>query len=202
MRQRYSHPLVGLRWREIGPALKHLKPSGATSGATALHLSISLTPRNSAELQTLLVQLNDPGSANYHHYLTPAQYAQTFGRTSSEIQAIESYLRSAGMQVTSVAPKTISSLTRRVRSQPPKQRLARPSPTTLSRGVPCTLRPAIPVCPPPSAVWCAASKAWTTWACGSLHDVVGGLATNKPHPNTVALVQVAPFTSICVPHMI
>jgi len=89
------------------PALKHLTSTGKTSGMQALQLSIALTPRNDAQLQTLLTQLNDRSSANYHHYLTSTQYAQAFGRTSSEVQAITSYLKSQGVHVTSVAPNNL-----------------------------------------------------------------------------------------------
>ena len=89
------------------PALKHLKSTGATAGSQELKLAIALQPRNAAQLQTLLVQLDQRGSTNYHRYLTAAQYAQNFGRTPAEVQSIESFLRGQGIQVTSVAPNNL-----------------------------------------------------------------------------------------------
>src|ERR1017187_6817726 len=53
----------------------HLQPTGRLAGTNRLDLAIELPLRNPEALANLLHQLYDPGSTNYHRYLTPAQFA-------------------------------------------------------------------------------------------------------------------------------
>jgi len=64
-----------------------------------LHLSISLPLRNQQALADLLHQLSDPSSPNYRHYLTPAQFTEKFGPTSSDYQAVIHYATAQGFKV-------------------------------------------------------------------------------------------------------
>ena len=75
-----------------------------TSATQQLNLSIGMQLRNPSDLDSLLSAINDPNSSQYHQYLTPAQFDQSFAPTSDQVQQVISYLQSQGMTVTSVAP--------------------------------------------------------------------------------------------------
>ena len=75
-----------------------------TSATQQLNLSIGMQLRNPSDLDSLLSAINDPNSSQYHQYLTPDQFDQSFAPTSDQVQQVISYLQSQGMTVTSVAP--------------------------------------------------------------------------------------------------
>jgi subtilase family serine protease len=56
-----------------------------------------------ADLNGLLVQQQDRSSPNYHKWLTPAQFADRFGMSRSDVQKVTSWLQSQGLTVTRVA---------------------------------------------------------------------------------------------------
>jgi pseudomonalisin len=70
---------------------------GATSPAKALHLDIVLSQRNPAQAASALKAMYTPGSATYRHFMTPAQYAASYGPTATQINAVTAYLRGAGL---------------------------------------------------------------------------------------------------------
>lgn len=57
-----------------------------------------------AALNALVQAQQTPGSPEYHQWLTPAQYADRFGMTPSDIAQVESWLESQGFNVDSVSP--------------------------------------------------------------------------------------------------
>jgi uncharacterized protein (TIGR03437 family) len=59
--------------------------------------------RQQADLEQLLQQQQDFSSANYHHWLTPEQYADRFGVSQSDIDKIVAWLGQRGLTVKSVA---------------------------------------------------------------------------------------------------
>jgi subtilase family serine protease len=67
---------------------------------TQLQLAIGLPLRNQSELDTLLAQLSDPASPNYGHYLSPAQFAEEFGPSDEDYQALIRFARANGLAVT------------------------------------------------------------------------------------------------------
>jgi subtilase family serine protease len=81
----------------------------AVAGSRALHplersaklsLSIGLSLRNEDQLDTLLAQISDPSSPNYRHYLTPEQFAERFGPTEADYQAMITLAKENGLTVT------------------------------------------------------------------------------------------------------
>ncbi|HEY6347096.1 MAG TPA: protease pro-enzyme activation domain-containing protein [Bryobacteraceae bacterium] len=66
-------------------------------------LELAPSPAQKTALQQLLVEQQTPGSANYHRWLTPEEFAQQFGATSSDIAQLSGWLQSHGLTVTSVA---------------------------------------------------------------------------------------------------
>ncbi|MGV2290160.1 S53 family peptidase [Trinickia sp. YCB016] len=61
-----------------------------------LHITVVLKGRNDEQLDEFLRELNEPGSANFHHYLTSAQFKQRFAPTDAQVQAVVSHLRANG----------------------------------------------------------------------------------------------------------
>ncbi|OOG38233.1 PKD domain-containing protein [Rhodanobacter sp. C05] len=72
-----------------------------------LHVVLSLNLRNAAQLQTFLRELNQPGSANYHKYLTPAQFKAQYAPTDAQVQAVVAHLQKYGFSNISVTPNNM-----------------------------------------------------------------------------------------------
>ncbi len=69
------------------------------AGDTTLTMSLGLPLRNQAALSNFLDQVNDPKSPNFHHYLTPEQFAEQFGPTEADYQAVKEFARKSGFKV-------------------------------------------------------------------------------------------------------
>jgi subtilase family serine protease len=81
----------------------HAKAVGHTSKHAAVTARVYLAPRGgTAALDAAVRAVSTPGNANYRHFLTTAQYKHTFGPTNTAVQAVEKWVRSAGLKVTSV----------------------------------------------------------------------------------------------------
>ncbi len=80
--------------------VSRLAPLGRLSAATNLNLSIGLPLRNTAELKELIRQQQDPGSTNYHRYLTPQDFTARFGPTEQQYQSVIRFAESSGFHVT------------------------------------------------------------------------------------------------------
>ena len=65
-----------------------------------MHLSIVLPLRNQAALTSLLSRLYDPSSPDYHQFLTTAQFADQFGPTQQDYQAVVAFAQANGFTVT------------------------------------------------------------------------------------------------------
>jgi hypothetical protein len=80
---------------------------GAVSDGQPLHRMLLLLQRSAdqeAALQTLLDDQQNKSSANYHSWLTPAQFGQQFGPAVADIQTVTGWLESHGFQITNVTP--------------------------------------------------------------------------------------------------
>ena len=76
-----------------------LQSTGALPATNRLSLAIGLPLRNRAALDTLLQQIYDPGSPNYHKYLTREQFTQQFGPTEQDYQALVDFAQASGLEV-------------------------------------------------------------------------------------------------------
>lgn len=83
----------------VQPAVTDLgvAPSDATKTIT-----IGLALRNAAALDTLLATLTDPSSANFRHFLTPAQFGAQFGQPADSVAQVVAFLKSYGFKIISV----------------------------------------------------------------------------------------------------
>src|SRR5580658_4342445 len=85
-------------------ALVQLTPVGRLEAARALKLAIGLPLRDKQGLTNLLGRIYDPASPDYHHFLTPAQFANAFGPTEKDYQTLTSFAIANGLKVSATHP--------------------------------------------------------------------------------------------------
>ena len=90
--------------RQVPAAVSHLQPVERLAGGRRLHLAVALPLRNPADLSTLLQQLYDPASANYHQWLTPDQFTERFGPSEKDYQTVAAFMKANGLTVTGAHP--------------------------------------------------------------------------------------------------
>src|SRR5579859_5209722 len=91
--------------RDHVPAVvKRLQPTGRLESAERLDLAIGLPLRNREALTNLLREIYNPASANFHHYLTPEQFAEQFGPAEKDYRALMEFAKSNHLSVTGVHP--------------------------------------------------------------------------------------------------
>ncbi len=73
---------------------------GALPASQNMALAISLPLRNEAGLDALLERLYDPQDPNYHHYLSVAEFADQFGPSVDDHDALVHYSQAHGLAVT------------------------------------------------------------------------------------------------------
>ena len=90
------------------PARVHALASiGRLDPSTNLHLAIGLPVRDAVGLANLLQQQQDPSSPNYRQFLTPEQFAQRFGATEQDYEAVVAFAQSHGLRVTARHPNRL-----------------------------------------------------------------------------------------------
>ena len=69
------------------------------------YVTLALAPSatQQVELDQLLAGQQTPGSPNYHHWLTPEEYAQRFGVSDADMGRITAWLKTQGLNVAAVA---------------------------------------------------------------------------------------------------
>jgi subtilase family serine protease len=75
-------------------------PVGSLPPEQNMSFSIVLPLRNPSGLTSLLGQLYDPSSPNYHHFLSVAQFTDQFGPTAEDYRAVVSFAQANGFTVT------------------------------------------------------------------------------------------------------
>jgi pro-kumamolisin-like protein/Big-like domain-containing protein len=78
---------------------------GAVGDGQPLHRMLLLLQQSADQetsLQKLLDDQQNKSSANYHAWLTPAQFGQQFGPADADIQTVTNWLQSHGFQITNV----------------------------------------------------------------------------------------------------
>lgn len=68
-----------------------------------ISLVFGLSSAQQIDLQTLLREQQDRSSQNYHKWLTPAQYADRFGMSGTDLAKVTSWLQSEGFEIESVS---------------------------------------------------------------------------------------------------
>ncbi|HEX2892964.1 MAG TPA: S53 family peptidase [Marmoricola sp.] len=85
--------------------LAHADHLGAAKSSAAVQARVYLAPHGGLDaLKQAALAVSTPGSATYHHFLTPAQYRAAYAPTATDVSAVRSWLTGAGLHVDGVAP--------------------------------------------------------------------------------------------------
>jgi subtilase family serine protease len=90
----------------VHPFAKPEFDQGRLNGNTTIHamsLTFKHSPAQQKALEKLLTEQQDPKSPKYHKWLTPEQFADRFGLTSSDVAQVTRWLESEGLVVDRVA---------------------------------------------------------------------------------------------------
>ncbi len=86
------------------PAAASSTPATASVPAgSRIDFSVQLRPRDLAGAQALAKAVSTPGSAQYGHYLTTAQWEQRFSPTAGQVSEVTRFLSSQGFSVGAVS---------------------------------------------------------------------------------------------------
>lgn len=91
----------------VPAAALRLSPIKNLEASQRLKLAISLPTRNSQALDQLLQQLYEPTSPSYRQWWTPAQLAEQFGATPSDVQAVRDWAKAHNLAVTVSHPNRL-----------------------------------------------------------------------------------------------
>ena len=72
---------------------------GKPEAASRISFEVALPLRNVDQLGELLTALHDPDSPQYHHWLTPAQFAASFGPDAATVRQVAAALSARGFSV-------------------------------------------------------------------------------------------------------
>jgi subtilase family serine protease len=88
----------------VAPFASHTRATGDVPGSQRLSIQLWLRPQVAAA-QSFATAVSTPGSALFHHYVSPDGYAARFGATSGEANAVESWLRAEGFTGVQASPE-------------------------------------------------------------------------------------------------
>ncbi len=88
-------------------------PSGTTplagvASSQRIRITVVLVPRDPAALSRYAQAVSDPSSADYRHYLTPAQFRARFAPRAATVAAVRSALRERGLRTGVLTPNGLS----------------------------------------------------------------------------------------------
>src|SRR5262249_32261512 len=94
------HPLHGStpRW------LHQARDLGTTSSSQQVNFGVLLGMRDEAGAVATLQAISDPSSASYGRWLSNAAFNSRYAPASSDVAAVQNWLRSQGFQVTTTLP--------------------------------------------------------------------------------------------------
>jgi subtilase family serine protease len=98
-----NNPAIGADVLEV-PGVQDL---GRRAGSAPVDVVVTLRYNHSDELDQLVDEQSQPGSANYHKYLTAAQFAERFGPTAEQLDHVTSELQTAGFQITQTSSNRV-----------------------------------------------------------------------------------------------
>lgn len=75
------------------------KVLGHLPSATIMQLNVVLPLRDQAGLDDFLVELRNPYSSDYKHFLTPAEFTERFGPSQEDYDAVVKYVQDHGLTV-------------------------------------------------------------------------------------------------------
>ncbi len=81
---------------------------GNLSSSQTLRLVIALPLRNQDELNQLLVDLYNPSSPSYHHFLTVEQFTAEFGPIQQDYDSVINFAKANGLNVVDTSPNRVN----------------------------------------------------------------------------------------------
>jgi subtilase family serine protease len=100
--QAAQQPLVAVPGSAT-PTIAGAHRDSAVAADQKISVAVSLKLHNTAALNAFDTAVSTPGSADYGHYLTPAQFNAEFAPTAAEVAQVRQYLAGAGLTVTGVS---------------------------------------------------------------------------------------------------
>ncbi|MGH8162590.1 MAG: protease pro-enzyme activation domain-containing protein, partial [Gammaproteobacteria bacterium] len=98
---------VSMSLQSVPAVLKQATKLGAHDPSSKITLTVSLKLRNTAKLTQFLQELHDPRSPSYRQFLTPAEFTAEYGPASTQVAAVEKYLKGYGIKVKDVSPNRL-----------------------------------------------------------------------------------------------
>ena len=86
----------------VAPAANLIPHAAPAPDTMPMRITVVLALRNSAALERLARDQQDPSSPLYHHWLTPAEFNRRFGPTQDDADAVARWLASAGFAQTTI----------------------------------------------------------------------------------------------------
>jgi subtilase family serine protease len=83
----------------FAPAAARENAKGTVPASASVSFDLDLALSNATGAQNMVRAVSDPSSANYHHYLTAAQWEATYGPTTAELTTAENWLSANGFTV-------------------------------------------------------------------------------------------------------
>jgi subtilase family serine protease len=75
------------------------RPQGQVATSSTVNFDVVLALKDAQGAQTLATAISTPGSAQFHHYLSDAQWVAQYAPTQSEVTAAQAWLRQQGFSV-------------------------------------------------------------------------------------------------------
>src|SRR3989442_3847641 len=88
---------------DVTPGLQHADKLRRADPRRQLTIGVNLALRNEAQLEAFISQVSDRKSPDYGRYLTPEQFAATYGHTQAQVQSVVDHLRASALTVGSVS---------------------------------------------------------------------------------------------------
>ncbi len=95
----------------VRPALAYAQDQGEVAASREMprmSIRFAMTAAQNADLLQLLDQQQTRGSAEYHRWLTPEQYADRFGVSQGDVESVAAWLRGAGFSGIEIPPSRTS----------------------------------------------------------------------------------------------
>src|SRR5580658_105489 len=84
------------------PAVERSHPAGQVAARSSVSFDLSLSLRSESGAQKFVREVSSPGSKQYRHYLTDAEWLTRFGPTKASLASAEKWLKHEGFTVVSV----------------------------------------------------------------------------------------------------
>ena len=82
----------------IPKVVKSMGDQGQLDESQQLPVTVALNLNNQADLEQRLTDMYNPSSPNYGKFMTPAQFRAKYAPTAAQVQQVQSYLASNGVQ--------------------------------------------------------------------------------------------------------